>query len=88
MKTLKKMVIALALLGSSTHALQADQCYPADCAPECAPVDYCAPDCCYEDSCNACVSPYIALGAIAVVAIIAIAVSDSGGHHHGHGHSN
>ena len=75
MKTLRKVLAALVLVGSSTHALQADECC------------YVEPDCCYEDCCNACVSPYVALGAIAVVAIIAVCASNPGGHH-GHGHSH
>lgn len=65
----------MAMLGTSAAPLAADDCCPA---PE---------GCGYNDCCeSSCLTPAIALGAIAAVAIIAVVVTDPFGHHH-HGHS-
>lgn len=78
MKTFKKAIALatlLAMFGTSARNLSA--------------VEYCyeGPGCGYEQCRQApCLTPAIALGAIALVAIIAIAVQNSG--HHGHCHSH
>jgi len=88
MKISKKIILLssiMAILGTSTPSLQADQ-YDACCeATPCCVEDA---GCGYDQCCNSSsLAPALALGAIAVVAIIAVAVQDSGGHHH-HGHSH
>jgi len=73
------LVTTMVMLGSTTNQLAADACCPAPCAP----ADNC---CAYEDCCeSSCLTPAIALGVIAAVAIIAVVVTDPfGSHHHGH----
>lgn len=76
MKKIKRFVALatlLAMFGTASHSVEAQEyCY--DTA-----------GCGYEQCCQApCLTPAIALGAIALVAIIAVAVQNSS--HHGHGH--
>lgn len=79
MKTFKKYIALatlLAMFGTSARSISA--------------VEYCyeGPGCGYEQCRQApCLTPAIALGAIALVAIIAIAVQNSSGHGHCHGHN-
>lgn len=75
MKTLKKLItiaMLMAMVGTSS-SVKAEEIY------------YDTGGCGWEDCREApCLTPAIALGAIALVAIIAVAVQNS--HHHGHGH--
>lgn len=77
MKNFKKLVALTALVtmfGSATKGVNAQE-YVYDTG-----------GCGYEECRQApCLTPAIALGAIALVAIIAVAVQNS---HHGHGHSH
>jgi len=79
MKKIKKLVALatlVAMFGTSAQSLSAQE-YPC----------YETAGCGYEECCQApCMTPAIALGAIALVAIIAVAVQNSG--HHGHCHSH
>lgn len=81
MKKIKNLILAtatVAMVFGSSQNLQANQCGGTD--------QFCtelAGDG-YEECCQApCLTPAIALGAIALVAIIAVAVSNS---NHGHAH--
>ena len=78
MKKLNKLVAlatVLAMLGSSTHA-EAQSFSPV-------PTGYG-----YEDGiCSPSYSPYVAIGAIALVAIIAVAVQSGSGSGHAHSHN-
>jgi hypothetical protein len=79
MKNLKRWIgiaTLTAMIGSSTHSLNAQE-YCADAA-----------GCGYEQCRSApCLTPAIALGAIALVAIIAVAVQNTSNHHaHSHSH--
>lgn len=74
---LKNKIIALAtvlaMLGSSTHNLIADEVVVDNTGAA------------YDDSSwTTNLAPAIALGAIAIVAIVAVCVQESGHHHHGH----
>lgn len=76
MKSLKRIVAAATIMvmaGSSLNTLSADECTTiAGCG--------------YQECCaSPCLTPAIALGAIAVVAIVAVALQNTHGHHH-HGH--
>lgn len=77
MKSLKRLIastVLLAMIGATSHNLNA-QDYVYDTG-----------GCGYEECRQApCLTPAIALGAIALVAIIAVAVQNSS---HGHGHSH
>ncbi|MBA3957625.1 MAG: hypothetical protein H0X51_04415 [Parachlamydiaceae bacterium] len=78
MKALKRFIAlatVAAMFGTSAHSLNAaEYCYDTG-------------GCGYEECRQApCLTPAIALGAIALIAIIAVAVQNSS--HHGHGHSH
>lgn len=81
MNKLRNLAAALTIattIGASTAPLNAD---------------YCRGDtrgCGYEDCCTApCISPTVALGAVAVVAVVAVIIhSNDHSHHHSHYHSN
>lgn len=74
MNKLKRFVALATMLAMCGSSVQADQCVTT------------AAGCGYEECCEApCLTPAIALGAIALVAIIAIAVQNSST---GHGHSH
>lgn len=76
MKRLKKMIAfttLMAMLGSSVHSLSAQE-YVSETAGYGYEQSRSAPE----------LTPAIALGAIALIAIIAVAVQNSS--HHGHGH--
>lgn len=79
MKIFKRLVASatlLAMAATSAQSLSADDCEYA------SPVAGCG----YEQCCEApCLTPAIALGAIALVAIVAVALQNSS---HGHGHSH
>lgn len=75
MKTLRKLIAAATLMAVVTSAadLNADVCVDTG-------------GCGYAESCcSPCLTPAIALGAIAIVAIIAVAVQNR---HGGHGHDH
>lgn len=82
MKHIKKMVALatlLAMAGTATSNLSAQQYY-SDSSGCCDP---CGQG--YEDCCQTCWTPYIAIGAVAVIAIVAVACRHHGGSSsHGH----
>lgn len=79
MKSLKNIVAAaiiMVMAGSAVNSVQADECTTlAGCG--------------YQECCaSPCLTPAIALGAIAIVAIVAVALQNSHGHHnHSHSHN-
>lgn len=85
MKSLKRITAALTLLAMlGTNSIQAEECCPYPYPDTYA---YDMGGCGYDECRQApCLSPAIALGAIALVAIIAVAVQNSS--HHGHCHSH
>ncbi len=79
MKSLKSLVVGLAmaaLVVTSGQVLNAQECYSQD---DCAPYECCR---------SASMTPYVAFGAVAVVAIIAVACQGSGHGSSGHCHSH
>ena len=75
MKKFIAFATALALTAASVDSLQADECsYVGGCG--------------YQECCaSPCLTPAIALGAIAIVAIVAVALQNTHGHHnHHHSH--
>lgn len=77
MKSLKRIVAlatVMTMAGSSINSLNADDCTTVA-------------GCGYQECCaSPCLTPAIALGAIAVVAIVAVALQNSHGGHHHHSH--
>lgn len=71
LKKLVALIATAAMIGFSSHTVEAAE-YVSDCG-----------GCGYEECRQSpCLTPAIALGTIALVAIVAVALQDS---HHGHG---
>ena len=78
MNKLKKIAAALILAATVTTSTST---LDAGCGP-------CNSGCAYDDCCQApCISPSVALGTVALVAVVAVIVHNKK-HHHGHSHSH